>query len=86
VAPAFELRRHDLVDVQEAVLLEADLDERRLHARKHVVDGALVDVPRDRATLVPFQVDLRHLLVLEHGDPLLGDVDGDDELPLGERR
>ena len=29
---AFELGHDDLVDVEEAVLLEADLDERRLHA------------------------------------------------------
>ena len=35
---ALELGDDDLVDVEEAVLLEADLDERGLHAREDVVD------------------------------------------------
>src|SRR5262249_40491364 len=34
-----ELRADDLVDVEETVLLEADLDERRLHAGQDVVDA-----------------------------------------------
>src|SRR5262249_43756290 len=50
--------RDDLVDVQEAVLLEPDVDERRLHARKHVVHAALVDVAGDRAPPAPFYVKL----------------------------
>ena len=50
-AAALELGADDLVHEQEAVLLEADLDERRLHPREHVVDDALVDVPGDRAAL-----------------------------------
>ena len=58
VARALELGRDDLVDVEEAVLLEADLDERGLHAGEHVVDDALVDVPGDRALLGPLEVDL----------------------------
>ena len=86
MSPALELGRHDLVDVEEAVLLEADLDERRFHAREDVVDGALVDVPCDRPTVVPLEVDLGDLVVLEHGDALLADVDGDDQLALGGRR
>ena len=51
-APALgrlDARQHDLVDVQEAVLLEADVDERGLEAGQHVVDLALVDVADDRA-------------------------------------
>ena len=39
-AAALELGRDDLVDVQERLLLEADLDERGLHAREDVVDDA----------------------------------------------
>ena len=79
---ALELRADDLVDVEEAVLLEADLDERGLHARQHVVDDAEVDVPGDRAALGPLEVDLGDLVVLEHGDALLARVDRDDELAL----
>ena len=57
-ARALELRADDLVDEEEAVLLQADLDERRLHAGQHVVDDALVDVPGDRAPPGPLEVDL----------------------------
>ena len=74
---ALELGRHDLVDVEEPVLLESDLDERRLHPRKDVVDGAEIDVAGDRAPLGPFEVDLRHFVVLEDGDALLAHVNGD---------
>ena len=66
VPAPLELGGDDLVDVEEAVLLEADLDERRLHPRQDVVDGPLVDVPRDRAALGPLEVDLGDLVVLEH--------------------
>ena len=85
VALALELGPDDLVDVEEAVLLEADLDERGLHAGQHVVDRALVDVAGDRALLGPLEVDLGDALVLEHGDALLADVDRDQELALGGR-
>ena len=81
-----ELRDHDLVDVQEAVLLEPDLDERRLHPREDVVDDAEVDVAGDRAALRPLEVHLGDLLVLEHRDALLTDVDRDDQLTLGRRQ
>ena len=50
--------QHDLVDVQEAVLLEADVDERRLEAGQHVVDLALVDVADDRAAAAALDVEL----------------------------
>ncbi len=77
-----ELRADDLVDVEETVLLEADLDERRLHAGQDVVDAAEVDVAGDRAALRPLEVDLGDLAVLEDGDVALADVDGDDQLAL----
>ena len=79
---ALELGHDDLVDVQEAVLLEADLDERRLHPGQDVVDGAEVDVPGDRPPLGPLEVDLGDAVVLEQRDPLLADVDRDQELAL----
>src|SRR5205085_3291315 len=82
VAPALELGNDDLVDVEKAVLLEPDLDERRLHARQDIVDNAFVDVAGNRAALGPLEVDLGDLVVLEHRDALLPDVDGDEELAL----
>ena len=81
----FKLRADDLVDVEEAVLLEADLDERRLHAGEDVVDDAEVDVAGDRPALRPLEVDLGDLVVLEHGDALLARIDGDEQLALGLR-
>ncbi len=50
----------DLIDVQEAVLLEPDVDERRLQPREHVVDAPLVDVADDRAVAAALQVELRY--------------------------
>src|SRR5437588_1431239 len=78
-----ELRADDLVDVEEAVLLETDLDECGLHPGQDVVDASEVDVARDRAALRPLEVDLGDPLVQEDGDAALADVDGDEELPLG---
>src|SRR5439155_6464593 len=49
---------HDLIDVQKAVLLQADVDERRLQAGQHVVDLALVDVSDDRAPAAALYVQL----------------------------
>ena len=82
----FELRADDLVDVEEAVLVEADLDERGLHPGQDVVDGAEVDVPGDRPALGPLDVDLGDLAVLDHGDTLLADVDGDEQFALRGRQ
>ncbi len=80
--PALELGPDDLVDVEEPVLLEADLDERGLHPGEDVVDDSEVDVARDRAALRALEVDLGDPVVLEDRDPLLADVDRDDELAL----
>src|SRR6185503_19800866 len=58
-----DARQHDLVDVQEAVLVEADVDERGLQAGQDVVDLALVDVADDgpRAAALEIQLgDARH--------------------------
>ena len=77
-----ELGADDLVDIQEPVLLEADLDERGLHPWEDVVDHAEVDVPGDRAPFGPFEIDLGDAVVLEDGDALLPDVGGDQELAL----
>src|SRR5439155_12694210 len=84
-AATLELRRDDLVDVEEPVLLESDLDERGLHPRQDVLDAPLVDVPGDRSPPRALEIHLGHLAVLEHGDALLADVHGDEQLALGLR-
>ena len=86
VALALELGHDDLVDVEEAVLLEPDLDERCLHPGQDVVDDAEVDVAGDRAPLGPLEVDLGDAIVLDHGDALLADVDRDQQLALRGRQ
>ena len=86
VALALELGHDDLVDVEEAVLLEPDLDERGLHAGQHVVDRAEVDVPGDRSALRTLEVDLGDAVVLEDRDALLADVGRDEQLALRGRQ
>ena len=49
---------HDVVGVQEAVLLEADVHEGRLEPGKDVVDLPLVDVAHDRARSAALYVEL----------------------------
>jgi hypothetical protein len=44
--------------VQEPVLVEADVDERRLEADEDVVDDPLVDVADDRARAAALEVEL----------------------------
>ena len=58
------LRRDDLVDVEEGVLLQSDVDERRLHPREDVSDLAEVDVA-DHATLRTLDVQLNQATVLK---------------------
>ena len=57
-AGRIDARQHDLVDVQEAVLVEADVDEGGLEAGEDVVDLPLVDVADDRAVAAPLEVQL----------------------------
>jgi hypothetical protein len=44
--------------VQEAVLVDPDVDERRLETGQDVVDAALLDVSDDRARAAPLYVEL----------------------------
>ena len=53
-----DARQHDLVDVQEPVLVESDVDEGRFQSGEDVVDAALVDVADDRAATAALEVDL----------------------------
>ena len=69
----------DVGDVQERRALEADLDERALHAGQHPRDAAQVDVADESARAGALDVQLLHHALLEHGDArfLRRDVDED---------
>ncbi len=69
----------DVGDVQERGALEADLDERRLHARQHARDAAEVDVADQPARARALHVQLLDHALLEHRHPrfLRRDVDED---------
>ena len=61
LAPAagnLDARHDDVVDVQEAVLVQADVHERGLEAGQDVVDLALVDVSDERAVAEALDVEL----------------------------
>src|SRR6202012_1858464 len=62
-ARGLDARQHDLVDVQKAVLLQADVDERGFEAGEDVVDLALVDVADDRAVALALQIQLGNPVV-----------------------
>jgi hypothetical protein len=64
--------------VEEAVALESEIDERRLHAGKHLGDAALVDVADDAAVVFALDEDLREEVVLEDGHAGLVAVGRDD--------
>src|ERR687896_2476909 len=54
-----DARGHHVVRVQEAVLLQPDIDERRLEPGQDVVDLALVDVSDDGPRSAALDVELR---------------------------
>ena len=72
----------DVGDVEEGVLLEADVDEGRLHPRQDPRHAPLVDVADDAALLPAFDLHLGDAAVLEDGHPGLAIVGGDEELFL----
>ena len=57
-ARCLDAGQHDLVDVEKPVLLQSDVDERRLEPGEHVVDAALVDVADDRAGAAALEIQL----------------------------
>jgi hypothetical protein len=82
-----DARQHDLVDVQEAVLVEADVDEGGLQPGQDVVDLALVDVADDGAAAAALEVQLGHAGLLaphrfQQRDTGLSAVDADEHLLL----
>ena len=58
----------DVGDVQERRALEADFDERALHAREHARDAAEVDVADEAARARALDVELLHDALLQHRD------------------
>ena len=78
--PVVELGEHDLVDVEEAVLGQAGVDERRLHAREDVVHPAEVHVAEQRAARGALEIGLDDDVVLDDRDPRLIRVGGDQDL------
>ena len=61
-------RAAHVADVEEGGLLHADVDERRLHARQHALDPALVDVADDAALALALDVELDELPLLDERD------------------
>ena len=77
--------RYDVGDVEEAVALETEVNERRLHAGQHFRHPALVEIADDAALMLAFDEDLGNLIVLEDRDPCFVGARGDDHL-LGHAR
>ena len=66
--------------VEEGVLAQPDVDERRLHPGQDVGDDSLVDVPDDRAVPATFEEQLGEQARVDDGDPCLADSGVDDDL------
>ncbi len=78
--PVVELGQHDLVDVEEAVLGQAGVDERGLHAREDVVHPAEVHVAEQRAARGALEVGLDDDVVLDDRHPRFIRVGADQDL------
>ena len=63
-----EPREHHVVLVQKTVLGKADVDERGLHPRQHVVHLAEIDVADQRALAAALDQRFDGVALLEHGD------------------
>ncbi len=79
--PLLALRRGHLVDVEEAVLLEAEIDERGIDAAEHALDLALVDVAEIRLLVGALDIDLGEAAVLDQRDAQLLAVIGHQDEP-----
>src|SRR5207247_9567362 len=66
--------------VEEGVLAQTDVDERRLHPGEDVGDDSLVDVPDDRTVPATFEEQLGEQAPVDDGDPRLADSGVDDDL------
>ena len=77
---------HRVAHVEEGVALEAEIDERRLHAGQHARHAALVQVADQAAVAVALERELGEAVVLEHGDPRLVRIALDQERLLDGQR
>jgi hypothetical protein len=59
---------HEVGHVQERVALESDLDERRLHARKHACDFTFVNGSREGVFVLAFEIDFYDLIIFDDGE------------------
>jgi hypothetical protein len=73
----------DVSDVEERGLLDADVDERGLHAREDAYDATLVDVADDAAFFFPLDEQLGEDALLDEGHTRLGSVGVDDQEVCG---
>ena len=71
--------------VQERGLLDADVDEGRLHARKHALTSTFVDVADDAALAAALDVQLDQLALFDQRDPGLGAVSVDNKKMSGHK-
>src|SRR5262245_60159552 len=69
--------------VEEGRLLEADVDEARLHPGQDTGHAALRDHPRHIAIAFAFDVELGEAAALQQGDPSLASAGIDDDLVRG---
>jgi hypothetical protein len=69
--------RRSVICAQEAVALQADVHEGRIHSRQHVGDAPLVDAAH--LTLFASDQDFHHLAVFEHDGPALALVEGNQD-------
>ena len=74
----------DFGDVEKRVALEADVNERGLHAGEHLRDPALVDVADHAALTLALDEDLDDLILLENRDAGVVIARGDDHLLVHE--
>ena len=82
--PLESLGGNDLIDVEEGVLLQADVHERGLHPRQHVGDFAQVDVADD-AAFGALDIEFDQAAILEHRDAGLVGVVRDEHLAVWSR-
>ena len=66
-------------DVEERRLVQADVYERRLHARKHTRDATLVDVTDDAPVFFSLEIKLSDVALLDQRDTGLPTRGVDDE-------
>lgn len=61
--------RHDVGGVQEGGLVQADVDECRLHARQDAADAPFIDIADDAAFGFAFDMNLLQNAAIDIGDP-----------------